>query len=190
MIRVFQLFFLPGTAWERIALGRQKMLMTALLYFVPLLALAVMIDGYALQLWGMRGMSGGAPTHYDLTTIMRFEAIHAGILAAMVLAGTLIIRWLADGFQVLTDFATCFNLAVFGFTPVFIAHMLGIVPFLNAWITAGLGMLGCAYVLYQGVGVVLQPDQTKGFGIYILCVITFSLLIAMELMLGLMALRA
>lgn len=190
MIRVFQLFFLPGTAWEKIAVGRQKFLMTALLYLVPMVALAVVIDGYALRLWGMRELLGGAATHYDLAAITRFELIHAGILMAMVLAGAVIVQWLAESFQVRTDFAACFNLAVFGFAPVLIAHMLGIVPFLNNWITAGLGMLGCAYVLYQGVGAVLQPDQTKGFGIYILCVLTFALLTAMELMLGLMALRA
>jgi hypothetical protein len=190
MIRVFQLFFLPGVAWEKIAVGRQKILITALLYLLPLVAMAVLIDGYALRLWGMRELSGGAATHYDLAAIGRFELIHAGVLVTMVLAGGLIVKWLAESFQVQTDFASCFNLAVFGFTPVLIAHMLGIVPFLNNWITAGLGMLGCAYVLYQGVGAVLQPDQTKGFGIYILCVITFVLLTAMELMIGLMALRA
>lgn len=190
MIRVFQLFFLPGAAWEKIALGRQKFLMTALLYLAPLLVVTVLADGYSLHLWGMRDVSGGAATNYDLAAIWRFELIHAGILLAMVLSGAVIVQWLAESFQVQTDFATCFNLAVFGFTPVFIAHMLSIAPFLNNWITTGLGMLGCAYVLYQGVGAVLQPDQTKGFGIYILCVITFVLLTAMEFMLGLMALRA
>jgi hypothetical protein len=190
MIRVFQLFFLPTTAWEKIALDRQKFLMTALLYFIPFLAAAVLVDAYALQLWGMREISGSAATHYNPAAIVRFELIHAGILAAMVLTGTVIIQWLAESFQVRTDFAICFNLAVFGFIPVFIAHMLNILPFLNNWICAGLGMLGCAYVLYQGVGAVLQPDQTKGFGMYILCVITFVLLTAMELLLGQMALRA
>lgn len=190
MIRVFQLFFLPGIAWEKIALNRQKILTTALLYLVPLVLLAVLLDGYALKLWGMRPLSGDAATHYNMPEIIRFELIHAGILVAMVLAAAVVVQWLAESFQVRTDFAICFNLAVFGFTPVFIAHMLGIVPFLNGWITAGLGMCGCAYVLYQGVGAVLQPEQTKGFGLYILCVITFVLMTAMELLLGLMALRA
>lgn len=190
MIRVFQLFFLPGPAWEQIALGRQQVLKTALLYLLPLVAVCVLVDGYSLHLWGMRQMSGGAPTHYDLEAIKRFEMIHAGVLVAMVLFGAMLVRWIAVSFQVQTDFPSCFNLAVFGFTPVFIAHMLNIVPFLNIWITTGLGMVGCTFVLYQGVGAVLQPEQTKGFGLLILCVMTFVLLTAMELMLGQMALHA
>lgn len=190
MIRVFQLFFLPTTAWEKIALGRQKIMTAALVYLVPFILVTVLLDGYALDLWGMRQITGGAATHYELPAIIRFEWIHAVILLAMVLAGAVLVLWLAQSFQVQSSFPICFNLAVFGFMPVFIAHMLHILPFLNTWICAGLGGLGCAYVLYQGVGAVLQPEQTKGFGLYILCVVTYVFLTAMELMLAQMALRA
>jgi hypothetical protein len=53
---------------------------------------------------------------------------------------------------------------------------LNCIPEINPWISVGVGITGCFIVLYQGVGAVLEPDQTKGFGLYILISMIFAFL--------------
>ena len=56
------------------------------------------------------------------------------------------------------------------FSPILLARFLDAVPALNTWLL-GLGALLSISVLYHGIRLVLRPDQTKGFGIYLVSAI-------------------
>jgi uncharacterized membrane protein YecN with MAPEG domain len=42
---------------------------------------------------------------------------------------------------------------------------------MNTWLCWIIGAIVAVHVLYYGVGLIFQPDQTKGFGVFLMCAI-------------------
>jgi hypothetical protein len=187
MFRALQLLISPGNTWVKIAAAKRGVVWNVFIELLPLLLITCAMEGYALTRWGERTGQFGRVLHYELNSILILEAIQIGISIVMVLATGVILRWVGESFHFYPSYRACVTLAIFGFSPFFIMRLGHYVPDLNEWVGPALGALACVYVLYQGVGVVLEPDQTKGFGLYILSALIFVLLCGMDQMLLLMA---
>lgn len=90
----------------------------------------------------------------------------SGICLALV-AGAMI-RWVLQGMQMNCSFSLCFTVAVYALAPVFLGRALGSLPQLPIWVAWLLGAVLCIYVLYHGVGLILQPVQSSGFSLYLI----------------------
>lgn len=176
MIRAIQLVFAPAKAWTKIVQAKRGVLVTVLVSLLPLMLVSALAEGYALAHWGARQGSFDHHVIFSPEATIRFEMIQLGIGLAMVFGGAFLIQWMSDSFHLRPRFAQCFDLAAYGLSPIFLARLLHTIPALNIWILWAIGAFGCIYVLYQGIGIVLEPEQTKGFGLYLLTALVFTLL--------------
>ena len=64
----------------------------------------------------------------------------------------------------------------YGFGPIILARILDGFPQLNTWVCWAIGAVGSVSVLYHGIGMILRPDQTKGFGLYLMAIIIVVLM--------------
>lgn len=187
MFRALQLLISPGSTWVKIAAAKRGVMWNLFLELLPLLLITCAAEGYVLATWGERTGQVGRVLHYELNSILILESIQIAICLAMVFATGMILRWVSESFHFYPPYRACFTLATFGFSPFFLLRLGHFLPQLNEWVGPALGALMCVFVLYQGVGAVLEPDQTKGFGLYILAVLIFTLLCGMDQLLWLMA---
>lgn len=189
MIRAFALLIMPEKTWLAIIQSKRGVIATLLTGLLPLLLLSCLAEGYALTHWG----SQAALQKYNIiltpALAWRFETVQVLAGLVMVFGAAQLTRWTGESFELRRPFAMSFTLAVYSLSPVFWARFLHCFPAVNLWITWALGVCGCVYLLYQGVGVVLQPEPTKGFGVYILLAFLFSMLTGMAHMVGLMFLQ-
>ncbi|MCL5098885.1 MAG: YIP1 family protein [Candidatus Omnitrophica bacterium] len=149
---------------------------TVLGFLLPIVLLSDLVEGYVLVRWGGRAGPFERMITYNLDVVVRYASIQLILGLVMVGFGAVLIKWITDSFHLQPRFTQCFNLAAYGMSPVFLARFLHAIPTLNSWIIWAVGALGCIYILYQGIGIVLEPDQTKGFGLYLLSGLVFTIL--------------
>jgi len=187
MLRALLLFFSPGVYWMQIATSKPSIWMNLLRCGLPLTLLCFSVEGYALTYWlGKNRLYFHSLTADD---IMRAQCIQGLATLALFFLAALIIQWINESFNFRPPFRSCFTLAVYGLSPLLFARFLNCIPEINPWISVGVGITGCFLVLYQGVATVLEPDQTKGFGLYILMSMIFAFLGVIMQLLGLMLLE-
>jgi hypothetical protein len=112
--------------------------------------------------------------------ILGYSLTYIGLGLVMVFLGATLIQWVTEGFNFDPGFGQCFTVAAYGFSPIFLAHLLDSFPQINTWLCWGIGAVGIFFVLYHGIALVLKPDITKGFGLYLLS----SLLLVILSLLG------
>jgi hypothetical protein len=186
MFRALQLLVSPGGTWVKIAAAKRGVIWTLSVELLPLLLVTCAFEGYILVRWGEKMGQLGRIIHFTSEQAVIIESVQLAISLGMVVGATQLIRWVGESFHFYPRFSTCFTLATFGLSPYFLLRLLHYASGMNEWVGPCLGALVCGYVLYQGVGVVLEPGQTQGFGLYLLSTLIFILLCGMDQMLLLM----
>ena len=94
----------------------------------------------------------------------------------MLSLGAMVIQSTAAGLNQQFTFRQSFTLVAYGMAPLFLGRWLDCVPAINTWVCWAVGASAMVYTLYQGVGEVMKPEITKGFGLYLICAGTLFLL--------------
>jgi hypothetical protein len=190
MIDAFQVVFSPGAAWQRLALARPGVLKVLLLSLVPLLLMVSVAEGYALAHWGKKSGEFTAPRPLPEGVVIRYEATSFLLTLPLVFGGAVLLQRIAASSGVSTTYRDCFATVALGLSPVFLARCLDCAPSLNTWICWGVGALLAWRTLYHAVALMLRPDHTKGFGLYLLTTLVLLVLsglnhfIAVSVLLG------
>lgn len=176
MIESIQLLFAPFQTWEKITATRPGWIRVLVLYLLPLLILAVSLESYSLVRWGENRGELEQRVKIPQQTAMRYGMAQFTLLLASMVLGARFLQSVASSFQVPSSFWQCFTLMAYGFNPIILSRFLDAIPGLNTWVCWSLGALISLSVLYHGVALALKPEQTKGFGLYLvsLVVVLFS----------------
>ncbi len=179
MIRTLQLVFAPESTWQKIAQSRRSIGRILLLFLLPLMLLSSLAEGYSLEHWGEKRGEFGHPTTYASEQVLIFEAVQLGAGLLVILGGAWILRAFGESFHLRLRFTPCFTVTAYGLSPLYLARFLDAVPVLNTWFCWTVGLCACLYILYQGVGIVLEPQSTQGLGLYLLSFLGLGLLSAL-----------
>lgn len=189
MFRAIQLIFNPAPGWTRIITASPGYGIILAAYLLPLLLVAGAAEGCAMVQFA------GGPSQLEQSVLLtvdkvvRYEILRLGLCLAAVFLGAQMVRWVSESFDFKPPYLRCFTLGAYGLGPFFLARLLNCVPGLNPWIGWGVGWVVSIHVLYQGVGIALEPQQTKGFGMLILSVLVFSFMTVFVHILSLMAVQ-
>jgi hypothetical protein len=175
MIKALQLIFSPSKAWTEIAVSERGVLLILLLFVLPLLLPGLALEGFSLWHWGERRDEVDYAVSIGQDMAVRYAVAQSVLLLASILAGGMALQWIMHSFQARTTFTRCFTVMAYGFSPVMLARYFDAVPKLNTWVCWSIGALLSATVLYHGVGLVMRPEQTKGFGLYLVSIIVMVL---------------
>lgn len=171
MIRAIQLVFAPALAWGNIVRANRGVLTTLILSLLPLLLVTAAVEGWSAMARGLMAGPIGARIKLSREQALTFEGFQVLLSLALVFFVSLLVKWVCEGFHIRTTFQRCFTIAAFGLSPVFLTRLVNVIPSIHPWAGWALGACLTVVVLYQGVAIVLEPEQTKGFGIYIMIAI-------------------
>ena len=189
MIKPLQLILAPGTTWKAIAESERGMASIFFLFWFPLMAFSSAAEGFALTRWGdLRGQFSHL-VFVPASLAARYEAVQWMSGLIVLFGGAIMIKMLSHSYQLRPTYRRCFTVVAYGMSPLFLGRFLDCVPAMNTWVCWALGACISVYVLYQGIGLVLQPDVTTGFGIFLLSGLVLVLLSGIGHLLAVASLR-
>jgi hypothetical protein len=170
MITALQLIFSPFETWEKISTAQRGFLWICCMYLLPLLIIALGLEGFLLtRLGAKRELDSLIEVPVDLA--IRYTAAYFVLLVIGVLVSAQFLSLASESFNVRTRFAQSFTVMAYSFGPIILSRILGGLPQINTWVSWLIGVAVAIAVLYHGVGMVLRPEQTKGFGLYLISMI-------------------
>jgi hypothetical protein len=175
MIRVFQMIFSPEGTWPKIAEKNRHFLFVLFVSTLPLMCVCLAAEGYGLQRWGESGGEFGR-LKISQEQIVRFLGAQlAGDLIFLFLGSYFLLN-LARSFNGRATFSQAFNTLAYGASPIFLLHAADGLPSIPNWICWAVGAALSCLSLYHGVAVNMKPEQTKGFGLYIVSIFVVGFL--------------
>lgn len=167
MIKAILLIVEPGSIWAGIAEARRGLAFILTIYLLPFIAITSLVEGWGLAHWGKWQSKFQFTKHFSLPAVIGYEVIQALLLLAMVLVAAYIVLKIAQTFHGRTSYVQAFRTMAYGFSPIFLLHLLDAAPQMNPLITWGIGIGLTIWVLYQGIPRVMEPDPTHAFGLYL-----------------------
>lgn len=167
MFKVVQLVFSPAATWEKIAAEARGVVETLLLSLLPIMLLATALEAWSLIRFGERRDLGHV-VRITEQVAFRYGLTQLAAGFAVIFIGTKFLASVASSFHLQATYQQCFTTVAYGFCPLFLGQAIDAIPALPTWISWAIGAVLSVAVLYHGVALVLKPDQTKGFGLYIL----------------------
>jgi len=176
MLKVFFLLFEADVAWEKIALARRGFVFILGVHVLPLIALATVAEGWGLMHWG-RWQDHYHKTRIwtDLTTVVHFEILQAGLFLAVVFLSALLLHVASAQFHGKRAYLQSFTVIAYSFSPMLLLHLLNLYPRVHPAFSWALGLAVTVWVLYQGIPRVLERDPVHAFGNYLTAIFVLVL---------------
>lgn len=176
MIKAIQLIFAGPATWLRITEARWGVVKVLLVMVLPLLLTSSLVEGYALLQWGETRGEFRRVTMFSQEHILRYEAGQVGLWLVMLFGGAKLVQWVADGFRCLPGYAACFRTVAYGLSPLLLMRFLDAAPGITPWACWVLGAGLMVRALYHGVGLAMEPEQSSGFGLFLMVAISLVIL--------------
>jgi hypothetical protein len=167
MLKAIHLVFSPFQAWTKVAAEQRSIGFILFCSLLPLLLLCVGVESYSLIQWGELRSDLGLPVRISEPVALRYAAAHISLFFACALFGGFSLQAVAQSFNLAATFRQGFTAMAYGISPLVLVRLLDAIPAMNSWVCWGIGGMLALSVLYHGVALILKPDQTKGFGLYI-----------------------
>jgi hypothetical protein len=168
MIKALLLIFLPVPTWEHIAVAQRKWVSIFLTYFLPLLLLVSVAEGYGLAHWGK---PRGKIPHRVILSVSQaviYEIALAILTVVTVFILARLIKALGETFHGRHSFNQAFSVAAYGLSPLLFLRFFDMFPIISPWLTWTVGVVLAAATLYSGLPIVMKPDPPHAFGLYLM----------------------
>lgn len=170
MLKALNLSLLPESTWQKTAEKPPHFALVLFLSILPLMIVTLAVEGYALIKYGeVFGEIGRRMVSRERA--IKYEVFYGVASLVVIFLGAALLRNMGTGFNLRVSYGTCFVLFAFGYAPIFLGRVLDAVPVINTWICWAVGVGLSMRILYHGVAWWLKPEQTKGFGLFIMCFI-------------------
>ena len=179
MFNSLLLLLSPQTAWNRVAAGKAGYLSLILLVLLPMAAGSIWFEGYGLNKWGDQQGALDRQMTVKVERIERYQIAQAVSATVLFIGGAFLLQHLAHSFNFYPPFKESFTLSVYGWSPYLWARCLDAYPAAPTWACWLAGAVLSMRCLYLGVGLILKPDQTKGFGVFMMATFLGAMLSAL-----------
>lgn len=189
MLRVLQIVFAPATGWLRIAEANRGFFFVFGLSFIPMLAVALGLEAWGLTRWGDRRGAFATLAPVPAELVLRFALAHAALFTVATLLTAFSLFSVGRSFHLAAGFTQAFTTSAYGLGPIILMHIFDGFPAVPTWVCWSIGAVLSAASLYHGIALVMKPEQTKGFGLYLVAVLVAWTSTAVAHLLGLAVLQ-
>ncbi len=161
----------------------------ALVDWLPWLLLGLGTEYYGLTHWGGSLSEIQAFQTYSADQALRYVGIYGGLFVLVLLVSSLWLKSVAESFGTRVTFSQTLLMLGYGTIPISLSRFADALPQLPTWACWGAGMVLVARGLYHGVALLLKPEQTKGFGIYLFSMVVVGCLSGIAHLLSIIVLR-
>lgn len=164
------MIFSPEGVWPKIAEKNRGMIFVLFLSTLPLILTCLALEGFGLDRLG-EGMGEFGRINVDRMIIYRYLAVHLVGDLFFLFFGAYFLLSVAKSFHTYgATYSQAFVTLAIGSSPIFLMHALDGLPALYTWLCWGIGFGLAIRALYHGIAVNMKPEQTKGFGLYIVSI--------------------
>ena len=158
------------STFEAISTANRPALFIFAFSLVPLLLLVSVVEGWSMIILG-ESRAFGHISKIPEGLAIKYEAAHFILDVLVTIFGAKFLINVSRSFNVPATWRQGFTTMAYGYSPVILLRLLDAIPQLNTWMCWGIGIVLSIMILYHGVGMVLRPDQTKGFGLYLFSIV-------------------
>ena len=169
MIRAFQMIFSPEGVWPKIAEKNRHMIFVLLVSTLPLIVGCLALEGFGLDRLGESNGEFGRVT-IERAHIYKYLGAHLAGDLFFLFFGAYFLLSVSRSFHGNATYSQAFVTLAIGSSPIFLMHAFDGIPALDTRLCWGIGFGLAIRALYHGVAVNLKPEQTKGFGLYIVSI--------------------
>ena len=188
MIRAFQMIFSPEGVWPKIAEKNRHFVFVLLLSTLPLILGTLAIEGYGLDRLGESFGEFGR-VNKPRPMIYKYLASHLIGDLFVLFFGAYVLLSVARSFNSFSTYSQAFTTVAIASSPIFLMHAPDGIPALPSEVCWGIGFALAIRGLYHGVAVNMKPEQTKGFGLFIVSVFIIGVLSGLAHFISLAILR-
>ncbi len=163
------LILVPQSTWQRIATSQWNSLVIFLVSFLPLLLVTAAAEAFGMIRLGAHFNDYGRLIEVNQQQAIYFQGIQLALTGLILILGTKLVLWVCDGFHSPTTFRQAFTVTAYAITPLLWARLPNAIPQIPSWVCFAVGATGIVVVLYHGIALVLEPDTSVGFGLYLVC---------------------
>ena len=167
MIRAVQLIFAPAGTWEKIVLASRGFVFIFFVNLLPLVAVTSAAESWGMFRWGESRNEFGHIVTIPAELAVRYGVATSILGLLLALVSSRFLLSVARSFDAPATFTQAFTTMAYGLGPVYLARFIDAFPAINTWVCWAIGVVVSISLLYHGVGMVMKPEQTKGFGLYI-----------------------
>jgi len=190
MIRVIEFFFAPERAWQKIVLTNQGATSAFGLALLPSMLIGSLMEGFGLVRWGERHGEVGQLMRVSQDLVISYELTHIGLGLLSVIFCAWVLHSIGLSFGIGCGFSKTLATVAYASTPIFLMWAPDGIPAIPTWICWAIGAAFAISLLYHGVAQMMRPEQTKGFGLYLVSMVLivfftgFSHFIAIQVLHG------
>lgn len=168
MIRALTLVWDPATVWEHIVKDKKNLGFVFVSYFLPVLFISAAGEGLALAQWRTWTAPPHGLIHFSFCQILVFETMRSAMVCAITVACSYIVWLLREPFYGRYNFVQALMLVMYSLSPLFLCQALVGIPWINLWLSWGLGIYLSLRVFYHGVRRLAKTDPGSAVGLYLI----------------------
>lgn len=163
-------------SWEKIAKAQRGFLFVLGLHLLPLMAITLGIESYALVRLGEKPSITGLVKPVPQELAIQYGLAAAALNLTVVLLGAKFVQQVARSFHFEAGYVSCFTALAYGISPLLLAHLLDALPGINTWVCFGIGIALTVGLLYHGVPRVMRPDPAKAMQVFLMTALLVTVL--------------
>ena len=173
MIKALMLIVDPAGTWEKIEAAPRSVARVFFLFFLPLMLLSSLAEGWALNHFGTEhSQLADLPARKVKVSpelVVRYEVAQLTFGLVLVFGGALLFRKIGESFHRCHTYAETFITVAYSLSPLFLLRILDGLPVMNPWVCWAIGVALCVAALYRGLPRIMKPDPSNALGLYLLC---------------------
>ena len=189
MIRSFPILFAPSGVFPKIALAVPNALVVFFVELLPLLLVSLWVEFYGMTHWPEKLGDFGTASVLPQPLALQYTGAQFVIFIASLLIGSTVLREVSISSETQVTWSQCFLTLCYCLTPLAFSRVLDAIPAMNTWVCWAIGSTLTARALYHGVAVLLKPEQTKGFGLFLFAFVLITFLSALGHLMGQLVLQ-
>jgi hypothetical protein len=170
MLRSLKLVFSAGAEWQKISVNPPHPLVVFFVSLLPLIAVSLGAEAFGLMRLGETLGEFGL-IRLPEERIIKYVLFYGIASIAVIVLGSALLRSMAPSFNLQNSFGAWLILMAYGYTPIYLSRLADALPQINSWVCYAIGAALAVRVLYHGVAYWLKPEQTKGLGVLLMCII-------------------
>ena len=161
------LIFRSANTWDRIATEQRSLGFTFFIYFLPMMVLAALAEGWGLWLIGQKHIVHGPASRFTAANIVGYETAEMILTVLLILVCALFIKTFGNTCIRRNHFSQSFTVMMHAVGPLLLVQLLNGFPSMNPWLTWFTGIILTLCALYNGLPRIMLPDAPSALGLYL-----------------------
>lgn len=157
----------PTSTWNCLVARQKGVAFVFLFYFLPMLLLLAVVEGFGLILLGRAQQAEGMHNRFAFPNVVAYEIGSILLDVSAVYVAARLIKSLANAYHARNNLSQSLLVMLYAIGPMYLVQLLNGFPDMFWWLTWLAGMLLTIGALYNGLPRILEPDPPSAMGLFV-----------------------